>query len=73
MSVPLCCYIVASLHCRIVDLQAESQLLQRVICSITARFALIVVGGVGEGFDKEENLHRNPLGLVLGSELVESV
>lgn len=33
----------------------------------------IVVGGVGEGFDKEEFTHSNPLGLVLGSTLVESV
>lgn len=43
-------------------------MLQRVMCSITARFVLVVVGGVGEGFDKEENLHQNPLGLVLGSD-----
>ena len=33
----------------------------------------IVVGGVDEGFDKEEVTHINPLGLVLGSSLVESV
>ena len=47
-------------------------MLQRVMCSITARFVLVVVGGVGEGFDEEEDSHANPLDFVLGSDLVES-
>lgn len=50
--------------------QAESQILQRVICSVAAQFVVTVVGGVGEGFDEEENSHSNPLDFVLGSDLV---
>lgn len=48
-------------------------MLQRVICSVAAQFVVTVVGGVGEGFDEEENSHANPLDFVLGSDLVESV
>jgi hypothetical protein len=68
ISVSLYRYIVVHLV-----YQAESHLLQRVIRSIAPRFLSIVVGGVAEGFYKEEITHVNPLSLVLGSGLVESV